>query len=176
MSHESFSRSISDFPHSYWHTYPIPHHPPMDSDETTEVAVIGAGIIGIMTAYLLTKAGKRVTLIEAREVLSGVTGNTTAKISAQHALIYDELIQTFGKEKARLYFDANMDGLHLIQEVAAELNIDCDLEPKKAVLYATSEKGVQKIRKEVRAYQQLEIPGRFSMGHSKICLSKHWEL
>ncbi|WP_373737138.1 FAD-dependent oxidoreductase [Jeotgalibaca porci] len=164
MSHESFSRSISDFPHSYWHTYPIPHHPPMDSDETTEVAVIGAGIIGIMTAYLLTKAGKRVTLIEAREVLSGVTGNTTAKISAQHALIYDELIQTFGKEKARLYFDANMDGLHLIQEVAAELNIDCDLEPKKAVLYATSEKGVQKIRKEVRAYQQLEIPGRFSMG------------
>ena len=164
MSHEQHNHSLADFPHSYWRSYPIPHHPPMQSDQTTEVAVIGAGIVGIMTAYLLTKAGKRVTLVEADTVLTGVTGHTTAKITAQHALIYDELIQTFGKEKARLYFDANMDGLHLIQEVAAELNIDCDLEPKKAVLYATSEKGVQKIRKEVRAYQQLEIPGRFSMG------------
>lgn len=164
MSNEQLSHSITGFPHSYWRSYPIPHYPSLNSDETTEVAIIGAGIVGIVTAYLLTKAGKRVTLIEADTVLSGVTGHTTAKITAQHALIYDELIQTFGEEKARLYYDANCDGLEFIEKVAEELHITCDLEHKKAVVYATSEKGVQKIRKEVRAYQQLEIPGRFSMG------------
>ncbi|WP_373790836.1 FAD-dependent oxidoreductase [Jeotgalibaca porci] len=164
MSHEQHNHSLADFPHSYWRSYPIPHHPPMQSDQTTEVAVIGAGIVGIMTAYLLTKAGKRVTLVEADTVLTGVTGHTTAKITAQHALIYDELIQTFGKEKVRLYYDANSDGLQLIEQVVGDLNIACDLEKKKAVVYASSEKGVQQIRKEMRAYQQLEMPGRFSMG------------
>ena len=96
------------------------------------------------TLFQTTEAGKRGTLIEGRAVLSGVTGHTNAKIAAQHARTYDEMIQAFGKEKVRLYYAVYMHGLHLIKEVVAELNIDCDLEPKKAVMYATSEKGVQK--------------------------------
>lgn len=112
------------------------------------------------TLFQTTEAGKRGTLIEGRAVLSGVTGHTNAKIAAQHARTYDEMIQAFVKEKVRLYYAVYMHVLHLIKEVVAELNIDCDLEPKKAVMYATSEKGVQKIR----AYEQLEIQGRFSIG------------
>lgn len=38
MSHEQHNHSLADFPHSYWRSYPIPHHPPMQSDQTTEVA------------------------------------------------------------------------------------------------------------------------------------------
>ena len=148
MSHEQHNHSLADFPHSYWRSYPIPHHPPMQSDQTTEVAVIGAGIVGIMTAYLLTKAGKRVTLVEADTVLTGVTGHTTAKITAQHALIYDELIQTFGKEKVRLYYDANSDGLQLIEQVVGDLNIACDLNLRKLFFTRLQKKVYKKFGKK----------------------------
>ncbi|MFD6440451.1 FAD-dependent oxidoreductase [Peribacillus sp. NPDC060186] len=59
---------------------------------TTDVLIVGGGITGITSAYLLVKQGVKVTLIEAGEILNGTTGQTTAKITAQHGLIYDQLI------------------------------------------------------------------------------------
>lgn len=164
MTYPETETHLTDYPESYWCTYPLPSYPKMTSDDTTEIAVIGGGIVGIITAYLLAKSGKKVTLVEARGLLSGVTGNTTAKITAQHALIYDELLQTFGKEKTKQYYDANMEGLQLIENIANEHAIDCNFEKKKAVVFATSEEGVKQVRKETKAYQALGIPGRFSMG------------
>ena len=127
------------FPKSYWLEHTIPNFPPMIEDEKTEVGIIGGGIVGIMTAYLLVKAGKQVVLIEGKEFLNGVTGHTTAKISAQHGLIYDELIQMFGEDAARLYYEANQEGLDLIREISQKLTIDCGLENKEAVVFASSE-------------------------------------
>lgn len=117
-----------------------------------------------MTAYLLAKAGVKVVLIEGKELLNGVTGHTTAKISAQHGLLYDELMNTFGKDDARLYFDANNEGRELIKETARSLNIDCDLEQKDAVVFATSEKSIKKIEAEARAYEVLNIDGVLAYG------------
>jgi len=164
MKHTSADQDLSNFPESYWSTHPTPHFPPMTADNETQVGVIGGGIVGIMTAYLLTRAGKRVTLIEARDFISGVTGHTTAKITAQHRLIYDELIHTFDKENARLYYDANIEGLTLIQKITEELEIDCDFEKKKAVVYATTVKGSQQIKKEAQAYESLGIKALLTEG------------
>lgn len=157
MTQLSSDHDLSNFPESYWLNHPIPHFPPMSTDNETQVGVIGGGIVGIITAYLLIKAGKKVTLVEARDFLSGVTGHTTAKITAQHRLIYAELIRTFGKENARLYYEANIEGLALIQKISEELEIDCDFEKKKAVVYATTTKGAEQIKKEAQAYEDLGI-------------------
>ncbi|GEK90303.1 Glycine/D-amino acid oxidase [Alkalibacterium putridalgicola] len=164
MDNKQPDSQISQFPNSYWHSHQRPHFSPLIQDESTEVAVIGGGIVGIVTAYLLAKAGKKVTLVEAREFFHGVTGHTTAKITAQHALIYNELIQTFGKEKARLYYEANRDGLDFIRETSKELNIDCDFEEKDAVVFASSAKGLKQIEKEARAYETLDINGTLTHG------------
>jgi len=164
MGNKQSDSQIAQFPNSYWHSHQTPHFTPMTQDESTEVAVIGGGIVGIITAYLLTKAGKKVTLVEARDYFKGVTGHTTAKITAQHALIYNELIQTFGKEKARLYYEANRDGLDFIRETSKELGADCDFEEKDAIVYASSEKGQKQIEKEARAYETLEINGTLTLG------------
>lgn len=145
------------FSKSYWLEQTISPFPQMIEDERTEVGVIGGGIVGIMTAYLLSKAGKKVVLVEGNQMLRGVTGHTTAKISAQHGLIYDTLIQTFGEKVARLYYEANLEGLALIQDTSQQLAIACGFEIKESVVFASSERTVQKIEAEARAYETLEI-------------------
>ena len=92
MSHDMHN-NLSSFPKSYWLTQNVSHFPALTEDIETEVAVVGGGIVGILTAYLAAKAGKSVVLIEGKELLRGATGHTTAKISAQHGLIYDDIMK-----------------------------------------------------------------------------------
>lgn len=160
MSNNEHSSHLPDHMESLWRTYKeIPGFPPLEANESTEIGVVGAGIAGVITAYLLAKAGKKVTLIEAGEVIGGVTGYTTAKITAQHGLYYYPLIKLMGEEKARLYYEANMDGLKFIEETAAHLGIDCDLSHHDAFLYATTTHGAALLEKEAEAYNTLGIEG-----------------
>jgi glycine/D-amino acid oxidase-like deaminating enzyme len=80
------------------------------------VVVIGAGIVGLTTVYLLTEAGLSVTVLEARRVGRQVTGRSTAKITSQHSLIYRHLIETFDLEAAKHYADANCAGINQIRQ------------------------------------------------------------
>ena len=77
--------------------------------------IVGGGITGITAGYLLQKEGLKVAILEAGTILNGTTGHTTAKITSQHGLIDDELIQHFGEEKARLYFDREYNALQFIK-------------------------------------------------------------
>src|SRR5699024_10509146 len=78
---------------SYWkESVRIPSFSSLEETSKANVGIVGAGITGITTAYLLSKLNVNVILLEADTIFSGTTGNTTAKITAQHGLIYDELI------------------------------------------------------------------------------------
>ena len=85
----------------------IKERDPLKSDIKTDVAVIGAGMAGILTAFELQKAGIRVVVVDAGKIAGGQTKNTTAKITAQHGMIYEKLTQTMGREKAAQYAMAN---------------------------------------------------------------------
>lgn len=149
MDKQKLTDPISIFPNSYWLSHKTRSFPTFTADTHSEIAIIGGGIVGIMTAYLLAKSGKQITLIEAKEFLSGTTRHTTAKISAQHGLIYDKLIQSFGKKAAKLYYEANNEGCRLIQEIAQNLGIKCGFEKRDAVVFASSEKYVQKFKQKL---------------------------
>ena len=79
----------------------IPKREPLQRDKNTEVAVIGAGMAGILIAYQLQKAGKEVILLEANRIASGQTRNTTAKITSQHDLKYAALIRRSASASSR---------------------------------------------------------------------------
>ena len=89
----------------------------LDKDIKTDVLVIGAGIAGILTAYMLKKNDKEVVIIDKDEIASGNTKNTTAKITSQHDLIYNKLICEFGEEKARQYAKANELAIKRYEEI-----------------------------------------------------------
>lgn len=83
----------------------------LEGDLHTDVLVIGGGLAGLLCAYYLQKAGVETTLIEADTLFGGTSGKTTAKITVQHGFQYHKLVRTQGKEKARLYLQANQAAL-----------------------------------------------------------------
>lgn len=95
----------------------IGERPPLKGDVKTEVAVIGAGMAGLLTAYLLRKEGVKALVLEQNRIAGGQTQNTTAKITVQHGLIYDWLIGKFGLEKAQIYADANKSAMENFEKI-----------------------------------------------------------
>ena len=76
---------------------------------------------GVLCAYMLQQAGIPYVLAEAQSICSGITKNTTAKITVQHSLIYDKLIRKFGVEKARQYLEANESALCKYRELGRRI-------------------------------------------------------
>jgi glycine/D-amino acid oxidase-like deaminating enzyme/nitrite reductase/ring-hydroxylating ferredoxin subunit len=151
---------LPQFPEPYWRdSTKLPSFPKLTEDITVDVAIVGGGISGITTAYLLSKEGLKVALIEAGNLLNGTTGHTTAKITAQHDLIYDEFIQHFGVEKARQYYEANHEALQFIKKTTRELQIDCDFIEDDAYVYTNSDEKLSTVEKEAKAYEKLGIKG-----------------
>ena len=111
----SSSEKIPKFPKTYWREIELPAFNSLEQDLSVDVAIVGAGISGITAAYLLSKEGLKVALLEAGNVLNGTTGHTTAKLTAQHSIIYDELINHFGIEKARLYYESHMNAIRFVE-------------------------------------------------------------
>ncbi|HAT4307742.1 TPA: FAD-dependent oxidoreductase [Clostridium perfringens] len=131
----------------------------LNKDIKTDVLVIGAGIAGILTAYMLKQKGREVVLIDAAEIASGNTKNTTAKITSQHDLIYSKLITEFGEEKARQYAKANELAIKKYKEIIEDKRIECDFEEKSAYVYSLNE--VDVLKEEVEAAKKLGIDAEF---------------
>lgn len=131
----------------------------LNKDIKTDVLVIGAGIAGILTAYMLKQKGRDVVLIDAAEIASGNTKNTTAKITSQHDLIYSKLITEFGEEKARQYAKANELAIKKYKEIIEDKRIECDFEEKPAYVYSLNE--VDVLKEEVEAAKNLGIDAEF---------------
>lgn len=116
---------------------------------------MGAGIVGLTAAYLLTRAGLSVTVLEARKIGRQVTGRSTAKVTAQHTLIYRYLIEKFSREHAQLYADANRTGVEQVRNWVGELGIDCDFEPKDAYVYTSDPSRREEVEAEAVAARSL---------------------
>lgn len=131
----------------------------LNKDIKTDVLVIGAGIAGILTAYMLKQKGREVVVIDAAEIASGNTKNTTAKITSQHDLIYSKLITEFGEEKARQYAKANELAIKKYKEIIEDRRIECDFEEKPSYVYSLNE--VDVLKEEAEAAKKLGIDAEF---------------
>src|SRR5690625_1461515 len=143
---------------SYWiDSVTLPSFPKLSDKKQTEVCIVGAGLTGITAAYLLSKQGIKVCVIEAGNILNGTTGHTTAKITMQHGLIYDELIKHVGEENAALYYEANNEAKQLMEQIISDLQIDCRYTNEDAYIYTNSDDYLDNIENEFRAYEKLGI-------------------
>lgn len=144
---------------SFWNiTSPASEFPPLTDNLQVDVVIVGAGIVGTTTARLLKNQGYTVALIEAHRVGRQATGKSTAKVTSQHSLIYQQIEKTFGMSHAQLYASAQQSGIELIQTLVDQHQVSCDLEPRPAFTYTLRDEHVTEIQKEVELTQQLGLP------------------
>ena len=143
----------------YWIPEALPRAcPALSGDLDVDVAIVGGGIVGVTTARLLKDRGVKVAVIEARRVGCQVTGKSTAKMTSQHGIIYQTLKEKFGKERARLYAEAQEAGVREIRRLAAAHGIKADIEDRPAFIYTRDEKYVSHIEKEAEVAARLGLP------------------
>ena len=141
-------------------TSDLPDFPALQEDIQTDVLIIGGGITGILCAYLLKQPGVSCVLAEADRICSGITKNTTAKITAQHGLIYDKITRKYGLEKAQMYLSANLDALETYRSLCA--GISCNFTPQDAYVYSTT--GSAPLEQELEALVKLHYPAEMAVG------------
>ena len=123
----------------------------IDNNYVSDVCIVGAGMVGLSTAYYLAKMGLKVIVVYKSKNREKTSGHTTAKITLQHGLIYDYLINTFGFDYALNYFQANEKAISNIKNIIDTENINCDFEFKNNYIYTTNQNELTTIQNEIKA-------------------------
>ena len=131
----------SDESLSLWiDTTPSTDYPSLRGEVDADVAIVGAGITGITAAYLLSKAGRSVVLVDKGRIAMSETGHTTAHIVSTTDADYREMIKAHGEEGARTDTEAIRSAVDLIRSLVGELAIDCGFKSVDGYLYAEEAK------------------------------------
>ena len=128
---------------------------PIELEARADDIVIGAGITGLTTALLLARAGRQVTLLEARSTGAAATGNTTAKISLLQGTRLSDILEHHSEKVAGSYLEANREG-------QAWLRVYCDdhgveVQTRDAFSYAGTTRGRAAVQKEYKAAQTVGL-------------------
>jgi glycine/D-amino acid oxidase-like deaminating enzyme/nitrite reductase/ring-hydroxylating ferredoxin subunit len=139
-------------------TAPSTNYPSLSGSVDADLAVIGGGIAGLTAALLLKRQGARVVVLEAARVGTGVTGCTTAKVSALQATIYSTIRKRHGTERATAYAEASGAGVEAIAAIVGEEGIDCDLQRRPAITYAADVSERAAVEQEGDAARDAGLP------------------
>jgi glycine/D-amino acid oxidase-like deaminating enzyme/nitrite reductase/ring-hydroxylating ferredoxin subunit len=137
---------------SYWiASTDAPELASLKGSVRADVVVIGAGIVGLTAALLLCDADRKVIVLEADQVAGGVSGYTTAKLTAGHGLAYSRLEHAFGREHARAYAESQTAAIDFVRDLCRRAQIECDFEERTNVVYAASSSDAAKLEEEAAA-------------------------
>src|SRR6185503_10701511 len=120
-----------------WREVELPQFAPIASDQKFDVLIVGGGITGLTTAYLLKKMGKTVCVLERDRLGGGDTERTTAHLSYVTDTRLSELVKTFGKDAARLTWHGGMAAIDCIEAIAEHEQIDCAFRRLPGFLHAS---------------------------------------
>lgn len=121
---------------SFWFESAIaPVFPKLNGPLKTEVLIIGAGMTGLTAAYLLSKKGKQVTVVDTDVIWAGETGRTTAHLSCELDYGYSQIVKYHGEENARRALESQRAALRFIEETVQNLSIECDFQKLDAYLF-----------------------------------------
>jgi glycine/D-amino acid oxidase-like deaminating enzyme/nitrite reductase/ring-hydroxylating ferredoxin subunit len=150
----------------YWQeSSPMSRYPALDRNLKVDVAIIGAGITGLTTAYLLKRAGRTVAVIDRGRCGGVDTGHTTAHVTCVTDLDLSALVKHFGRDHAQAAWDAGLAALAEIDTIVANEGIDCHWEwvpgYKFAALTAHAEKEGPRLQEEAALASELGFDARF---------------
>lgn len=113
---------------SLWMHTRVPSHKPLASDTEADVCVIGAGMAGLTTAYLLGREGKRVVVIDKGAIAGGETGRTTAHLASAQDDRFTFLERYHGSAGTRLIAASHAAAIEQIEAISRRESIECDFQ------------------------------------------------
>jgi FAD dependent oxidoreductase len=135
-------------------------YPQLRDDVTADLAIIGGGLTGLLTAYLLSTNGKKVVVLEAGRLGSGATAYTTGFITQVIDTSLSDLIRMVGPQKTKSIWQAGEQAINRIERIVKKEKIDCEFQRCSARIYASSEKDYAKLVREHRAARCLGFATR----------------
>ena len=148
--------SINRIP--YWNeTGEKTHYPRLDRSISADAVIIGGGITGVTCAYRLEEKGLKPVLIEAGALADGTTGNTTGKVTIQHAVLYYKLEEKYGAEAARNYALSQSSALDFVKKAVEKESIECQLAENTAYIFGVNEQEWDTLEKEYAAAKKIGI-------------------
>src|SRR5947208_13623237 len=142
---------------SIWTTFEIPSRPALDTNLTADVCVVGAGIAGLTTAYLLASEGHSVVVLDDGPIASGETSRTTAHLVNALDDRYFELEKLHGEKGARLAAESHTAAIDRIEAIIAAENIECEFERLNGYLFVPPGESTDVLNKELAAAHRVGL-------------------
>lgn len=122
-----------------------------------DVLIIGGGMTGISTAYHLKNSNLKVCLVEKNIIGHGVTARTTGKLTYLQELIYTDLVKEYNKEKAKLYFNSQLEAIKTVENIINKHNIKCNYEKVSSYIFTLNKSKVKKIKCEKVLLEEFNV-------------------
>ena len=157
---------------SIWQKDKLTEKDYLHGNVNTDVVIVGGGMAGLLTGYLLKENNIRCAIVEQGKIASGQTGKTTAKITIQHSNIYSKLVKEFSFEVAQKYANANLTALKNYDRIIKLNNIQCHYEKCNAYLYTLNNprkilletSTARKLGIDCETTNELNLPFKTSLG------------
>lgn len=145
---------------SIWEDVKMPVFPQLSGDTKTDVLIIGGGMAGLLCARFLRDVGVSCIVAEAGRIAGGITAGTTAKVTSQHGLIYQQLVNRFGLSRAEQYLWANEAAVSDFRRLCQGLA--CDWEDQDSFVYSCNDRSI--LDTELDVLQSMSFPAKFAEG------------
>lgn len=149
------------------------NYPHLQGPLKVDTVIVGAGITGITAAYLLSKAGKKVALIDKSQILSGETMYTTAFLNYPIDAELSALKKTFGEKTAVRVWQSVMDAIYKVEEIIWEEKIDCEFVRAPLYFYAVDDKGYKILQNEYSIARKNDFPVFLEEGNIGITYDRY---
>jgi glycine/D-amino acid oxidase-like deaminating enzyme/nitrite reductase/ring-hydroxylating ferredoxin subunit len=132
-------------------TASVPQFPQLIEDTQADVCIVGAGISGLSTAYMLCRENKSVIVIDDGPICSGETERTTAHLSNAFDDRYYNMEHMHGQTASQLIADSHTTAISRIETNVREENIDCDFERVDGFLFVPPRCSTAVLEEELEA-------------------------
>lgn len=147
-------------------TASIPSRPVLTHDLAVDVCIVGGGIAGLTTAYLLSREGRSVAVLDSRRVAAGQSQRTTAHLTNAHDDLYSEVEKIHGVEGIRLAAESHTAAIDFIERTVQEHQIDCDFLRVPGYLFCAPETSQDLLDREFAAATRAGITGLEFVGRA----------
>jgi len=136
-----------------------PIQPRLRENIRTDVCIVGAGIAGMTTAYLLAREGRSVVVIDDGAIGGGMTGRTTAHLTNAYDDRYVEMEKLHGADGARLIAESHTAAIDKVEEIARDEQIDCGFERLDGFLFVPPHESTEILKDELEAARRAGLAG-----------------